>query len=391
MPLRSWAAQRPTLDRDGAVWLSLFAAALLLAGVGTPRSTQVFCLLLMVGTLFLSLRFRIGPAAIVVLLAVGVLMRSAFVGFGQSDVLSVTGLAIEHALAGGNPYGVGYPGPSSTGAPFAYGPLALLWYLPSSDPRIVEMGVSLLILVVLAVRGRPLGMAVYAVSTVLLVTASDGSNDTSAGLFLLLALLAAPRSPVAGGALLGLAVAFKPYALAWLPPLLAFAGLGGPLLGFGVVLLATWGPVLAMWGLGAVLTSLRMAEAVHTRAYYSVAYGLSTDPALRPVLESLRYVAGGLLAAASWLVVRSQASLILWGSAIFLATLFLGYWSTFAYFAALAPVLCWHLDEWLSLGEGRVRWPGDPVGRLSTSVDERWPIRGAVARGATTGRTIISR
>ena len=386
MPLRSWAAQRPTLDRDGSVWLSLLVAALLLAGVGTPRSTQVFCLFLVVGTLFLSLRFRIGPAAILVLLMVGVLMRSAFVGFGQSDVLSVTGMAIEHALAGGNPYGVGYPGPSSTGAPFAYGPLALLWYLPSSDPRSVEMGVSLLILVVLAVRGRPLGMAVYAVSTVLLVTASDGSNDTSAGLFLLVALLAAPRSPLAGGALLGLAVAFKPYALAWLPPLLAFGGLGGVLLGFGAAVLATWGPALVMWGPGAVLTSLRMAEAVHTRAYYSVAYGLSTDPALRPSLEALRYVGGGLLAALSWLVVRSPASLILWGAAIFLVTLFMGYWSTFAYFAALGPVLCWHLDEWLGLGEGRVRWPADPVGRLSAWVDARWPPRAAV-----TGRSIIGR
>ncbi|MDQ3408044.1 MAG: hypothetical protein M3472_07840, partial [Chloroflexota bacterium] len=378
MPLRSWAAQRPTLDRDGSVWLSLLVAALLLAGVGTPRSTQVFCLFLVVGTLFLSLRFRIGPAAIVVLLVVGVLMRSAFVGFGQSDVLSVTGMAIEHALAGGNPYGVGYPGPSSTGAPFAYGPLALLWYLPSSDPRSVEMGVSLLILVVLAVRGRPLGMALYAVSTVLLVTASDGSNDTSAGLFLLVALLAAGRSPLAGGALLALAVAFKPYALAWLPPLLVFWGPGVALVGFAVIVLATWGPVLLIWGPGAVLTSLRMADAVHARAYYSLAYGLTTDPAWRPVLEALRFAAGGLLAALSWLVVRSPVSLILWGAAIFLVTLFMGYWATFAYLAALAPVLCWHLDEWLGLGEGRVRWPADPVGRLTGWVDARWPVRDTV-------------
>ncbi|MDQ3492445.1 MAG: hypothetical protein M3452_04195 [Chloroflexota bacterium] len=383
-PLRSWAAQRPTLARDGPVWLALLVAALLLAGVGTPRTAQVFCLLLVVATLFVSLRFRIGPAVVVVLLAVGVLMRSALVGFGQSDVLAVTGMAIEHALAGGNPYGVGYPGPSSTGAPFAYGPLALLWYLPSTDPRVVEMGVSLLILVVLAIRGRVLGLAAYAASAVLLVTASDGSNDTSAGLFLLVALLAAQRSALMGGALLGLAVTFKPYALAWLPPLLVLWGPGAALLGFGAVALATWGPVLLIWGPASVLTSLRMAEAVHDRAYYSVAYGLSLDPALRPLLESLRFVAGGLLATGSWLVVRSPASMILWGTAIFLATLFLGFWSTFAYFAAVAPVLCWHLDEWLGLADGRVRWSGDPVGRLSARVDARWAVRGAV-----TPRSII--
>lgn len=385
-PLRSWAAQRPTIARDGAVWLALLVAALLLAGVGTPRTTQVFCLLLVVATLFVSLRFRIRRAVVVVLLAVGVLMRSAFIGFGQSDVLAVTDMAIDHMLAGGNPYGVGYPGPSSTGAPFAYGPLALLWYLPSTDPLVVEMGVSLLILLVLAIRGHLLGLAAYAASAVLLVTASDGSNDTSAGLFVLVALLAAQRSALAGGALLGLAVAFKPYALAWLPPLLVFWGPGAALLGFGAAALATWGPVLLIWGPASVLTSLRMAEAVHQRAYYSLAYGLSTDPALRGLLESLRLVAGGLLAAASWLVVRSPASMIVWGSAIFLVTLFTGYWSTFAYFAALAPVLCWHLDEWLGLGEGRVRWPTDPVGRLSAWVDARWPIRGAV-----TGRSIIGR
>lgn len=385
-PLRSWAAQRPTIARDGAVWLALLVATLLLAGVGTPRTTQVFCLLLVLTTLFVALRFRVGAAAVIVLVMVGVLMRSAFIGFGQSDVLTVTGMAIDHVLAGGNPYGVGYPGPSPTGAPFAYGPLALLWYLPSTDAQIVERGVSLFILLLLAVRGRPLGLAVYAASSVLLVTASDGSNDTSAGLFLLIALLAAQRSALAGGALLGLAVAFKPYALAWLPPLVVFWGPGAALLGFGAVALATWGPVLLIWGPGSVLTSLRLAEAVHGRAYYSLAYGLSTDPALRPLLESSRFVAGGLLAGASWLVVRSPASMILWGTAIFLVTLFAGHWSTFAYFAALAPVICWHIDEWLGLADGRVRWPTDPAGRLSAWVDARWPVRGAV-----TGRSIIGR
>jgi len=53
-----------------------------------------------------------------------------------------------------------------------------------------------------------------------------------------------------------------------------------------------------------------------------------------------------------------------------------GYWSTYAYLAALAPVLCWYLDGWVGLEAGRVRWPGDPVGRLSGWVDARWPRRG---------------
>ena len=385
--LRDWATERPTLLRDGPTWLGLLIAALLLAGVGTPRPEQVLSLFLVVATLFLSLRFRLGPLAVILLFAVGVLMRDAFIGAGQSDVLSVTAMAIERMLAGGNPYGIGYPITSPAGAPFAYGPLALLWYLPAADPRAVELSVSLLILALLAIRGRVVGLAIYAVSAVLLVTASDGSNDTSAGLFILVALLAAQRSAVAGGALLALAVAFKPYALAWLPPLLVLGGWGGVLVGFGAVLLATWGPVLAIWGPGSVLVSLRLADAIHVRSYYSLVYALERDaPGVRAFFEPLRFVLGAAMAVASWLVVRSPASMILWGTAVFLVTLFTGYWSTFAYFAALAPVLCWHLDEWLGLGEGRVRWPADPVGRLSAWVDARWPPRAAV-----TGRSIIGR
>jgi len=60
--------------------------------------------------------------------------------------------------------------------------------------------------------------------------------------------------------------------------------------------------------------------------------------------------------------------------AIFLVTMFTGWWSTFAYLAAIAPIICWHLDDWLGLGRQRVVWPGDPVGQLSDWVDTRWPI-----------------
>ena len=59
---------------------------------------------------------------------------------------------------------------------------------------------------------------------------------------------------------------------------------------------------------------------------------------------------------------------------VFVVTLFAGWWSTFAYLAALAPVVCWHLDDWLGLGDLRIRWPGDPVGRATAWVDARWPV-----------------
>ena len=76
---------------------------------------------------------------------------------------------------------------------------------------------------------------------------------------------------------------------------------------------------------------------------------------------------------------RSVLQLRRSNSLVFAATLFLGWWGTFAYFAAVAPILCWNLDDWLGLGSGRVVWPGDPVRRVTTWADRRWPVRsGAV-------------
>lgn len=367
--------RRPS-RRDGApIWLALVIAALLLAGTGNPARSQVLFLLLVLATLFVSLRVHAGPLAIVVLFAAGVTLRFAFIGAGYSDVLPVTDLAISEAFGGGNPYGHGYPNSSPPGAPFAYGPVSLLWYALAESPRVVEMAVSLALLGVLALRGRPIGLAVYAVWPVLLVTASDGSNDTSAGLFLLIALLAAVRVPIAGAALLGLAFAFKPYALAWLPPLLGFGGLIEPLIAFTITAAAGWGPAIILWGASSILTSFQLADAVHRSGYYSLIYALGPPwESLRGPFEALRYAAGALLSAASIIFTRTPAGLILWGSAIFIATLFAGFWATFAYFAAIAPVICWHLDDWLGLGDRRVRWPTDPVGRLSAWVDARWPV-----------------
>ena len=38
---------------------------------------------------------------------------------------------------------------------------------------------------------------------------------------------------------------------------------------------------------------------------------------------------------------RSLDGVILAGTVVYLLTLFLGYWSTYAYFAAIGPILCW--------------------------------------------------
>jgi len=73
-------------------------------------------------------------------------------------------------------------------------------------------------------------------------------------------------------------------------------------------------------------------------------------------------------------LVRSGRGVVVAGLAVFVVTLFAGWWSTFAYLAAIAPIICWHLEDWAELGERRVRWPGDPVARLTSRVDARWPL-----------------
>jgi hypothetical protein len=379
--------ERP--ETGGGIWLGLFIALLLLVRTGTPPPVVVLCLIVVGAVLLGSLRWRVGPLAIATLLVVGMVLRIDAIGTSGSDVLTVTRAAIDTLLAGGNPYGHGYVQSTPRGAPFAYGPLALLWYLPvRGDPAWLELLVSAFLLVVLAARGRVVGLAVYATLPPLVVTAYDGSNDTSAGLLLLVALLLMSRLPRLGAVALAVAVAFKPYALAWLAPLVAWGGLG-TLVPFVAATALAWGPAILAWGAADMTWSLLRADSIHQTPYYALAYSLAERIKATPeAFAVLRFAAGALVAVAGFGLVRSPRSMIVSGIAIFLATLYLGWWSTFAYVAAIAPVVCWHLDDWLSLP--RVVWPGDPVGLISDAVDQRWPASGrapGLAGSTTAGGT----
>lgn len=351
-------------------------AILLLMAAGTPRGQVVLDVLVCAALLALSLRFRVGPLVLLALVLMGAETRLAHVGFGESDVLAVTSAAIERFLDGGNPYGVGYPISQPAGAPFAYGPLALLWYLPLRDePQILETIVSIAILVLLALRGGALGLAAYAFVPALIVSAGDGSNDTSAGLFLLLALAAVPSRPLLGALLLAVAAAFKPYAAAWAPAAIAFGGRAA-LLGFVAVTAVLWGPALLLYGPSAILASFALSQSIHPAPYYSLGAALEAithRPVPRQALDLFRLLAGAgtALLTAPW--VRTGGAVVTAGLAVYLVTLYAGYWSTFSYLAAAAPALCWHLDEWTGLDEGRIRWPGDPFGRVGRALDRRWP------------------
>ncbi len=375
--LRTRARERPTPAVDGPGWLGLVIGIVLAAQANTNRPLGIVVALALAVVLALAIRWRVGWLVVGALLLAGVALRLDLLHAGVSDVLTVTRSAIEVALSGGNPYGIGYPSSSPPGAPFPYGPLAILWYLPfRDDPVRLEFAVSLAILIVLALRGRPIGLAVYALALPLLLLASDGSNDTSAGLLLLVALVALPRSPLAGGALLAVAAAFKPYAVAWLPALLAWAPQPG-LLGFAAVSVVAWSPVLLGWGLPAFLESFFRAQSLHGGPYYSLgAWVQSVTRSAVPAetFERLRLLLGGLAALVTLPFVRSGRGVIAAGLLVYLVTLYTGYWSTYAYLATIAPVVCWNLDDWAGLARGRVRWPTDPIGRWTAWADARWPV-----------------
>ena len=339
--------------------LSLLIAVLVLAFAGTPPQAVLLHLIVLTALLFASVRWRVAPLAIVALAVAGIDLRFAYVSPAGSDVDDVTRAAISRMLGGESPYGVTYSESVPPGSTFPYGPLTLLWYLPFSSPRRLELFVSTCLVVVLAVRGRPLGLAVYATLIPLLVVASDGSNDNSAGLLLLIALVSAERWPRVGAAVLGFAIAFKPYALAWAPAMVGWAGLAvlWPML---VAAAAFWLPALVAWGPIAIHDSLAGAEAAQLRvgAYYSLAWALKRwgSPIALETLNTLRLVVGLAASALALFRTRSHAAMILVGTAIYLATLFLGAWSTFAYFAAIAPTLCWYVDDWFGHADEGVDW-----------------------------------
>lgn len=337
---------------DRPVTLALVVAAVLAVQPGLPGPEALGAFAAIVAVLLLSLRVRVAPLAIAVLLAIGVALRAAVTTHWGSDVLDVTGAAIRQALGGGNPYGIGYDVSRPPGAPFPYGPLALLWYAPvQAAGWQLELVVSCVVLTLLAIRGRLLGLAIYALGPTLIATASDGSNDTSVGLVLLAAFAVAARRPVGGALLLAIAVALKPYAAAWAPAFLLWGGwtVAATFVGASLVL---WSPVLLVWGVGSFLRSLDGAGAVHVVPYWSLGQlyeSVTHLEAPRELLDGLRLVMGGVVAVVTLRWARSLDGVIVAGTLVYLVTLFGGFWGTYAYFGAIAPVLCWRIDDWLGL------------------------------------------
>lgn len=307
-------------------------------------------------TLIGAARWQLKWLPVIVLFLCGLALRLSVMDNEASDVADVTSNAIQMMGAGFDPYGVAYMTSRPMGAAFPYGPVALLWYLPfRGDPAMLEFLVSVGLLCYFGIRaanGRPIGLAIMALAPPLVLAAMDGSNDTSAGLFVLAAVALGVRRPALGAAVLAVAVAFKPYAIAWVPAFFVWAGLPAVLAFVGASLVA-WGPVLFHWGAESYLKSLAMAQQTHMRqAYWSVASildGIMPGAAPR-ALEAIRYVVAGGMAVIGARFVRSMDGVIVVGTLAFVLAQFGGYWGSYVYLAGFAPVVCWRVDDWLRMG-----------------------------------------
>jgi hypothetical protein len=330
-----------------------------------PTSPSAFVLLFIaaaIAALVVSARRPIEPLALLILLIGGLAIRYEIRANVGSDVLDVTAAAIDRVLAGLNPYGIGYEQSRPAGSPFPYGPLAILWYVPVANlPRLAELLSASAVVTLLAMQGRFLGLAIYAATPAIINTSVDGSNDTTLGLLIALTFLVAAWRPTLAGVVLAGAVAFKLSAAAWVPAFLLWGG-WRVAASFAVASLLFWSPVLFVWGPAAFVSSAIQANTIHRATVWSlgaVLQGWIGEGAVR-LLDNLRLAFGALTAVLTAPFARAPAvdpesraaaldRVIVGGTLVYLVTLFTGSWATFAYFAALAPVLCLRVDDWLGI------------------------------------------
>jgi hypothetical protein len=340
-------------------------------------------------TLIACARWQLRWLPVLVVIVCGVALRWSVSNNTASDVSDVTRAAITTMQHGGNPYGIGYFVSRPPGASFPYGPVDLFWYVPFvRDPTQLEMLVTFALLGFFGIRaalGRPIGLVLFALTPPLVLASVDGSNDTSAGLFILIALALAAKRPALGAGALALAVAFKPYALAWLPPLVLWAGFP-VIFGFLAVSFVAWSPVIFVWGPGNYLRSLAMAQQTHLRdAYWSLASVWDgIDPGTAPrALETIRYFLSGAVAIFGGMRVRSIDGVIVVGSIAFMIAQFAGYFGSYVYIAAVAPVICSRVDDW-------VRQMLPELAHAYEHAHEEAPALGRRLRRATTPATLPS-
>lgn len=329
------------------------------------------------------------------LLVLGVLVRLAILqGWTgvpaagvASDVLTVIQEALGVAIGGGNPYTHAFEQSNPPGIQaFAYPPGSLLYYLPAyllGNIRTMEVVAAGVVLAGLALAagvmrsGWPVAvMGLYAAAPPLITLSTDNSNDTSAGALIFaaaLALLLAQRRAstrllVLAGLLMGWALSFKIYAVplwpffvvglaarrwtldlsrggrggrrrvpAWLLYAAVSAGFTA-LVSLPYLLRAPMGFVRSM-----VIGPVNPLHPIGGWNVWALLYAwlqwdadIALGAALKAIGISLMIIAivAGLLAG-----VRRPSRALLFGALAWFAAMFFARWTSYAYFAGIAPVV----------------------------------------------------
>jgi len=340
------------------------------------------------------------------LLFVGVAIRGAsydseYIG---SDVLLLTDEAIEVLLDGNNPYEHDFTVSKNTPA---YPPGYLFVYLPGhllNEIRLTEILSAGVILVgfawiahLIKDDGPVAAMGLYASAPPLLALTIDGSNDTSMGAFLFVTLVltfVARRNSsgailLLSGALMGATLAFKQYAFPFWPLVIAYLfnqrwrldlklGSRSFRVPAWTVYGATSAAVAALIVLPFFLWSPR--DFVHDLLLFS-------STTVHPIVEGwnvwaflLRWQgwnadtwgAKGLLPTLDvglmvvvilvglMLGTRRPSYTLTWGVAAWFVLMFFARWTTYAYFAGIAPVAML-----IPFADRLVQAPGERLGELA--------------------------
>ena len=322
-PLRAWSGPASTAWPSPGVATVAVAVygllATLVAGIGLDHGRALGLVAVAMFPLAVLVRQRPLPLALT-LIAGGTLLRLTFWGLLGADQIAVSQAALGVALGGGDPYGVGYAVSTPPGAPFPYGPLALVAYAPGVW---VELAAGVATMALMAWLRAWLALGIYAAAPLIATMTMSGTNDVLPGLLIAAGLLALRGRPVLGALLLALAAAIKPYAAAWFPGAVALGGWPA-LVTLAGVSAVCWAPLLA-WGPERFLRSLDLARAIHPSAD-----GALDLPQARS-LAAIPFVAGFFS--------RSWLAAVLLGTAVFVIVLFFDRWASMSYWLAVAPIL----------------------------------------------------
>jgi 4-amino-4-deoxy-L-arabinose transferase-like glycosyltransferase len=335
------------------------------------------------------------------------LRLNELLGYGGSDVLDATFEAIGVFLGGASPYGHTYTMTRPPGQPMPYPPAALLLHLPGYllagklgvfINEAVFGGLTLALLGGLAARvswtlGLP-ALAVYATLGNMVYTSADGSNDTSTGAVLLLAVIATAwawdrgwdgRRVAIAGLAAALALATKQTTL-FVVLLLAIAvwqmagrRVATRYLGVGAALLLAISVPFLWLGPVEYLRGLVAFTGVHVDVYgwniWTFARNLHLpvlDPEPAAIVNILLTL--GSLAVVLRHRISSLVQATFFGTLVTLVLFLTARWESVSYFAMIAPLILALplLAVWSARGPGTSvasTPPAEPTPTLPTSAE----------------------